>query len=302
LTALAFIACTLIWSTTWFAIRVCIAAGGYPPFLGAAIRFALATVILAAVAAAGLAGRGPRTWQQRRWVAFSGALNALGYGLVYAGETHVSGGLAAVIFATLPLVTAIATTVTRTERPTFASVGGGLVSLGGIALIYGDRMQASPEQAVGVALVFASVWACATWNIILKQRTRDLDPLATNVTFLGATGLTLGLFALAVERRPPPWPPPLAPTLALLYLAVIGSVAAFALYFFLLKRMRLTALSTLVLVEPVLALLIDAAWEREVRLGARAYVGAAITLAGVAVSLGLSSGPRPPSPPRRSPP
>ena len=48
------------------------------------------------------------------------------------------------------------------------------------------------------------------------------------------------------------------PTLALLYLAVFGSVITFALYFHLLRRISLTAASTLVFVEPVLALLIDA--------------------------------------------
>ena len=38
-------------------------------------------------------------------------------------------------------------------------------------------------------------------------------------------------------------------------------------------------------VEPVLALLIDAAFEREIRLGPRTYAGAAVTLLGVAISL-----------------
>ena len=35
----------------------------------------------------------------------------------------------------------------------------------------------------------------------------------------------------------------------------------------------------------MLALLIDAALEQEIRLGARAYAGAAVTLVGVAISL-----------------
>ena len=73
--------------------------------------------------------------------------------------------------------------------------------------------------------------------------------------------------------------------MALLYLAVFGSVITFALYLYLLRRMSVTAASTLVFVEPVLALLIDAGFEREIRLGARSYAGAAVTLLGVAISL-----------------
>ena len=285
MTPLAYLACAIIWSTTWFAIRVCIGAGGYPTFAAAAVRFALATVIVAAVAGLGLAGRGPRTGRQRAWVACAGVLCAISYGLVYAGETRISGGLAAVIFGTLPLVTAALTYATGTDRPSAASLAGSVVALAGIGLIYRDRMEASAHQATGVAMLFGAVCACALYNIVLKRHTKDSDPLATNVTFLGATALALGLFTLAAERRPLPWPPPVRPTVALLYLGVIGSVVAFASYFYLLRRMTLTALSSLVFIEPVLALLIDAVWEKEIRLGPLTYTGAAVTLIGVAVTL-----------------
>jgi drug/metabolite transporter (DMT)-like permease len=284
-TLLAYLACAIIWSTTWFAIRVCIGAGGYPTFAAAAVRFALATVIVAALAGLGLAGRGPRTGRQRAWIACGGVLCAISYGLVYAGETRISGGLAAVIFGTLPLLMAGLAYATGTERPSAASLAGSVIALAGIGLIYRDRMDASAHQAAGVAMLFGAVCACALYNIVLKGHTKDSDPLATNVTFLGAAALALGLFALAAERRPLPWPPPVGPTVALLYLGVIGSVVAFASYFYLLRRMTLTALSSLVFIEPVVALLIDAVWEKEIRLGALTYTGAAVTLIGVALSL-----------------
>jgi drug/metabolite transporter (DMT)-like permease len=283
--ALAYLGCAVIWGTTWFAIRVCIGPGGYPPFASAALRFAVATVILLGIAALGLAGRGPRTWRQHGWVTLAGLLCAACYALVYAGETRISGGVAAVIFGTMPLVTAVTATLTGIERPSRESLIGALVALAGIGVIYWDRMDTSRAQAIGVGLVFIGVWACAGYTLILKRHAGAFDPLATNITFLAANAPALALLALAVERRAPPWPPPVVPTLALLYLAAFGSVAAFALYFYLVKRMRLMAVTTLVFIEPVIALLIDAGWEREIRLGSRAYVGAGITLAGVAVSL-----------------
>jgi drug/metabolite transporter (DMT)-like permease len=138
-----------------------------------------------------------------------------------------------------------------------------------------------------VALVFGSVWFTSFYNLILKQRASGTDPLATNLPFLGAAAMTLAVFALVSERQPPPWPPPVRPTLALLYLAIFGSVVAFSLYFYLLRHMTLTAVSTLLFVEPVLALLIDALWEREIQLGPRAYAGAALTLVGVAITFVL---------------
>jgi drug/metabolite transporter (DMT)-like permease len=146
-----------------------------------------------------------------------------------------------------------------------------------------------------VTLVFASVLVCAIYTIILKRHASHTDPLATNLPFLSAAALSLLLFAASYERQLPPWPPAVRPTVALLYLALFGSVITFALYFYLLRRMSVTAASTLVFVEPVLALLIDAGFEREIRLGARSYAGAAVTLLGVAISLLL----RPARPPGR---
>jgi len=304
-TVLAYVGCALIWGTTWFAIRVNMAPGGYPPFAGAAIRFLVAVLVLVVVNAMGWAGRGPRSGRQRAYVVGAGVLCGLGYGLVYAGETRISGGLAAVIFGTLPLVTALTTYVAGTERPRPGFLAGSAVALAGIALIYADRIGTSTTQAAGVALIFASVVVCALYNLILKVHARDTAPLATNIPFLGAAAVSLALFAAAFERQLPPWPPALRPTLALLYLAIFGSVITFALYFHLLRHMRLTAVSTLVLVEPVIALVIDAAWERDIRLGGRTYAGAALTLVGVAISLLLrprnSPSPRAASPPPERP-
>jgi drug/metabolite transporter (DMT)-like permease len=76
-----------------------------------------------------------------------------------------------------------------------------------------------------------------------------------------------------------------APTVALFYLAVIGSAVAFLLYFWLLGQTSLLVTSTLVFLFPLVALLTDALFERAIPLGPRAYLGAAITLGGLAVSL-----------------
>jgi drug/metabolite transporter (DMT)-like permease len=92
------------------------------------------------------------------------------------------------------------------------------------------------------------------------------------------------VLALVAEGKPPPWPLPLKPTLAVLYLAVVGSVVAFASYFYLLQRVRLATASTLVLLPPIVALIVDAIWEAE-KIATLTYVGAGVTLAGVGMNL-----------------
>ncbi len=108
--------------------------------------------------------------------------------------------------------------------------------------------------------------------------------MANNAVFLTLTAVLMSALAAGLEGRAPPWPPPLRPTLALAYLAVIGTVVAFAGYFYLLRHVRLMTLATLVLVQPVVALTVDALFEAQ-KIAPRTYVGAALTLAGVLLNL-----------------
>jgi drug/metabolite transporter (DMT)-like permease len=167
---------------------------------------------------------------------------------------------------------------------------GALVSLAGVAVLFLDQLDLSARQAIGVVMVIGSVVAATLYSAIMRQHTRRIHGAAATGAFLAATAIGLGAAALAA-REPLPWPPPAAPTAALLYLAVVGSVIAFLVFFWLVNKTSLVLTSTLVFVFPLVALVTDALFERELPLGARTYLGAAITLAGLAVSLRRRSAP-----------
>jgi drug/metabolite transporter (DMT)-like permease len=297
LTGFVYAGCALIWGTTWFAIRRCIGPGGYPTFAAAALRFAIASAVLGAIYASGRGRPGPKGRRQLAIVAACGVLCAVGYGLVYTAEESLSGGVAAVLYGTFPLCTALLATLGKVERVQRKAIAGSAVALVGIALVFADRFDVSHAQAVGVLLVLLSVFVSALYSTILKRVADDVNPVATTGVFLGTAAVVLGVFAAVFERQPVPWPPPAGPTVALLYLAVVGSVLVFAAYFYLMKRVSLMTVATLVLIEPIIALVVDAIGERDVVLGARAYGGILVTIVGVGVS--VLGGPRaaPPPPP-----
>ncbi len=62
-------------------------------------------------------------------------------------------------------------------------------------------------------------------------------------------------------------------------------MVTFGAYFYLVKRMRLATVTTLVLVEPVVALFVDALFEHRASVGPLTYAGAALTLSGVLVTI-----------------
>ncbi len=281
-----YVVCAIVWSTTWFAIRVCIADGGYPTLPAAAIRFTIAALVLGALVWLGFGRPRPRGRRQIAWLAAAGAFNGIAYSMVYRAEETLPGGVVAVVFGTYSLFTAIGAALTSTERVRAMDVAAATLSLLGMAVIFWDRLGVSSDQAIGVIFGLASVFASVVYNIIFKREAHDVNPLSSTAVLLGVSSLSLWLASAARGPIDLPWPPPAAPTLALFYLAILGSVVTFVCYFYMLKRVSLMTASTLVLIQPVLALLVDAMFEKEVRLVGRNYLGVALTFAGVALALG----------------
>jgi len=275
----AYAACALIWGTTWYAIRACIAE--YPTYAAVALRFAIAVAILVPLAIRARPWPRGKTWF---YLVLAGVLDATAYLLVYLGEERISGALAAVLYGTQPLILALLLVIARIERITRKHVIGAVVSLAGVAVLFLDRLDVSGRQALGVVMVIGSVVVATIYSMIMKQHARRVNGLVATTVFLAVTALVLGIVAV-IAREPIPWPPPLVPTIALLYLAIVGSVVAFLVYFWLLGKTGLLVTSTLVFVYPLVAIVTDAFFERDLPLGARSYLGVAITLGGLAVSL-----------------
>ncbi|HUS69021.1 MAG TPA: DMT family transporter, partial [Kofleriaceae bacterium] len=260
---LCYLVCAMVWSTTWFAIRVCIRAGdGYATFPAAALRFTIAAAILGALVALGLGRPGPRGRRQIAWLVAAGVANAIGYAMIYRAEEVLPGGVVAVVFGTYPLFTALVAAATGTEKIALGDVGAALLSLVGMTIRGWDRLGVSAEQAAGVGFVLVGVAGSVGYNIIFKREAKGVSPFSSTALFLAVGAGCIWLFALAGGDASLPWPPPPEPTAALLYLAVLGSVVTFVCYFYLLQRVTLMTASTLVLIQPVIALLVDAAWER----------------------------------------
>ena len=281
----AYLLCALVWGTTWFAIRVSIAPGGYPTYEAAALRFSIAVAVIPPLGIGGPASLKQQLGRQLWWVYAAGFLNAASYSLVYKGEESVPGSVASVLFGSLPLVTAVCAAATRTEPISPGQVSGALMALAGITIIFSDRLSVSRHQALGVVLIFGAVIANAAYLLVFKRKARDAHSVAATGLFLAATCVGLWLFSLTRGWQPLPWPLPVRPTLALLYLSLVGTVITFVCYLYLLKQVSVMTVSTLVIIEPLIALTVDRIWEHGIRLARLTYVGAAITLTGLLFSL-----------------
>jgi drug/metabolite transporter (DMT)-like permease len=272
----------VIWGSTWLVIKV--GYGGLGPFTVAAWRFLLAGAVLTVIVPV-LGARWPRGRREWLVVAFVGvALFGGDYGLIYWGEQFIDSGLTAVLFATLPLFTvALAHVYIPGDRITPRKLGGTLLAFAGVVALFGESLtldteKLGPMAAVVVATVFAAAAGVATKRHGTSLHAASLNApamLIGGVVLVGAaaaTGEQLGL-----PRDANTWT-------AIGYLAVVGSVISFLVYFSLLKTWSVTSLSFISVFTPAIALALGFVFLNE-QPSLWTAIGAALILSGVTLAL-----------------
>jgi drug/metabolite transporter (DMT)-like permease len=282
-TALALAAVYLIWGSTYLAIKIAVAT--IPPLLAAGTRFLIAGALLYAWgrlrgAAAPERGQWPRLW----------LLGTLMFLIVYSAlfwaEKIIPSGLASVLVATLPAWTLLLeVTFLKTQKLTLTLIGALITGLLGVILVAGNI--AGPNTRFGwipCAVVLISEVSWAAGSILSKRMTL---PVSHTIS-AGAQMLCGGVLLLVCSALIGEWrglnTPPLEAIVAMAYLILAGSLAAYSSYVWLLGRMSPTRLSSYAYVNPVVALILGITMGGEV-LRANAIFGSILVLASVVLIL-----------------
>ena len=278
---------TVIWGTTWAAIRITLE--GIPPLTGVAIRFLLAGLVLMVIGHLRGVRFGRLPGETRLWVVNAATTFAGSYGIVYWGEQWVPSGLAAILFATLPLwIVCLGHFLLPGERGGGRRFAGVLAGFAGVAIVFSEDF----EKLGGPQVLFASLvfllapLVSAIGSLSVKRWGGGISPFSVAGVPMLMTGGAMGLLALLVERGRPVLSPALAPNpwLATLYLALFGSSLTFTLYFWLLARRSAVAASLISYTVPICAVLVGwLAFDEPVTW--RLIAGGGVVLAGVAVTL-----------------
>ena len=246
----------LIWGSTWMAIRVLVR--DVPPLWSAGARFVLAAAVLLLLAAV-RGSRAPQGLRQWRAVGVLGlTMIAIPYGLIFWAEQFVASSMSAVLYSSLPLcVAALTPWMSRHSVPRQALFSM-VLGVGGIAALFSQGLVASRSTLFGGVAILLAVVSTAFSILFAKREISSIDPVVgTGWQFLvGAVALVAG--SLATERgRASQWTTHAA--IALLFLALVGSALAFALYYWLLRHIQPYQISTFSLVVPIVAIIEGAA-------------------------------------------
>ncbi|MBI5476941.1 MAG: DMT family transporter [Ignavibacteriales bacterium] len=278
-----FILISIIWGSTWFAIKIGLAS--ITPLYGIAIRFAIAAAILAII----MKFKGDKLPFDK--VSISQYLNlailsfSFPFALVYWGEQYIPSGLASVLFGAYPFVVAIGSHYfLPTEKLSYYKIAGIILGFLGIIIIFWGDLKYGSDSALGMGAIIISTILQGASLVIVKRKNHHISPMA-----LSLGGMIFGLaimipLALIFENFAK-LTFDLSGIGSILYLSTFGTVVTFVTYYWLMHRVEIVYLSLVSFVTPILAVILGSIFLDEI-LSVQIFIGSIFVLSGILTANG----------------
>jgi probable blue pigment (indigoidine) exporter len=224
------------------------------------------------------------------------------FGLWFSAQREVLPGIAAVVIYTFPLWVAVLSLPVLGHRlgaRHWVSVAAGFAGVALISQIVTGAAGGAYVPAIAALLGAAAAWACGT--VLFQRRFEPRQMVEAN--FFQLTGGTLALLVATAVFAPTPGPRLDVPLVAtLLWMGILGTAVAYAIWSVLLGRIRAATISAYLFLVPVVALAASAVIFGE-RLTVLQLIGVGLVLVsiyGIGRAQGASEPPRPATGPARS--
>jgi drug/metabolite transporter (DMT)-like permease len=280
-----YIACVLIWGTTWHAIKLQL--GVVAPEVSLTYRFGLAAVILLAYA---LATRRPLriSLADHGYAAALGvSMFGLNYALTYYGTQYINSGLVAVLFTALTFMNLGNERIFFGVRADWRILAASAIGLSGVGLIFLPELASISGGAgrlTGMGMVMGGTYLASLGNMIAIRNTRS----GIRPTTMSIYGMAYGTVFLAASALIQGQPFILENTArylgSLLYLSVLGTAVAFVCYLELIRRIGSGRAAYTSVLIPLVALTVSAIFENY-HFSPSSTAGVALVLAGNALAL-----------------
>jgi drug/metabolite transporter (DMT)-like permease len=270
----------LIWSSVWLFIKIGVT--DVPPITFAGLRLAIAVVVLLP-----FVRNLPRSRKDWTIIAITGLiLLGVNYALVFWGAQFIPSGLAAVLQAFQPAFGLVFAALISHQRITPMRLGAVALGVIGVGVIFADQLRVEGRDALLGSIAMTGGAACVAFAyVFVKQHLNHVPATAMLVGQMFVASVALLAVGLPFERAID-WTP--RAIVALLYLALAGSVAAFWLNYWLLKRTDASSILAMSIIEPLIAVALGALVLDE-KLPAGAWAGGALILASIYLLLKRSS-------------
>ncbi len=283
---IAFIACVLIWGSTWLVITGQL--GVVAPAWSVAYRMSIGAAILFIWSASrrlplALDGAGHRVAAAIGIPQF-----CLNFDLVYLAEQYVTSGLVAMVFALLMVPNSLLAWLFLKQKISGRFLLGSAVAVAGVALLFthelGESEAGRDDVIAGISFSLLAVLCVSGSNVIQGAARARSRPLAPLTAWAMAYGVLANILIASILNGPPTFDASFVYVSGLIYLGLFGSAIAFTLYFFVIREIGPGRAAYSSLLIPIIAMALSTAFEGY-RWSLLAVAGCLLALLGVFIAL-----------------
>jgi drug/metabolite transporter (DMT)-like permease len=277
---IAYFAVILIWSTTPLAIVW--SSETIHPTLAVLLRMLIAVVpgwlILKAF-------RIELPWHKSALKLYSFSAIGIFGGMLFAylAAGYISSGLMSLMFGLAPILSGVLSQRILAESALSPAKKIALaIAICGLATVCFDKISLKDDGYIGIIAVLIAVSFFSLSGVLVKSVEVAINPMATT---LGSLLLSLPLFTLVwlifdgnIAHQT--WSN--KSILSVVYLGVIGSLVGFIAYFYILQRLKASAVALITMITPVIAISLGLLLNNET-INFNLIVGALAIIAGLAI-------------------
>ncbi|HEX5748514.1 MAG TPA: EamA family transporter [Archangium sp.] len=290
---LAYLACFVLWGSTWSVVKV--GLQDLPPLRFAGVRMLLAGLVLLPFSGLLRVRPGARTLGMLMGV---GVLQiALPYGLLFVAQQWIPSSWSALLFSTYAVWLLLVGRLLLPDQPLtpLKLLSAGLGLSGIVALQYEHLHGVGLTGLVlaGCVLTLVATVSISLANVLVRRSLAHVPTrLSVCVQTLSSSVLLLAASAALESHLPGHWTP--RALLSITYLAVGATALTYQLLFWLLARVPLAVIGVMPLLDTLVAVLLGVGMLGE-RVDASLLVGGALILSSAALA-NLPSSPPAPAP------
>lgn len=267
---LAFAIVYIVWGSTYFFIQI--AVKDFPPFILGALRFIIAGVLMAGWCI--YKGENIFAAKGIKHAAISGILLLFcGNGIIIWVEQSMPSAMVAIMVSSAPLWFVLLDKPKWSENLRSKSIiAGMLIGLAGVILLFSEQVSEAlslqGSESVKMSSMIMLVIAAITWSggsLYSKYKSSEDPIIVTSTWQMIAAGMAfLPGIIIRDEFNGFQWKDVSADAwMAVIYLVVLGSIAGFSAYVWLLKERPAMQVSTYAYVNPVVAVLLGVFFANE---------------------------------------
>ncbi|WWP02097.1 MAG: DMT family transporter [Candidatus Dasytiphilus stammeri] len=254
-----FIIVSLAWGTTWMATKISVQT--IPPIFATGLRFLCASPVLLLIALIKkiplLLPVGSRHFQ----CTISLCYFIIPFTLMFYGGRYTSAGLAAIIFATMPVVVLLTSILISKVKTSFQQTLGLLISTISITgILWKETNHSHNNDIKGIIALIIAVFMHSLMYVFFKKRGDQSIITSTTLPCLVA-GILLTFIGYQIEK-PIYDNISLSSLLSIVYLGIVSNVFGMISYFALQKLTRPFQASLVFIVFPVIAILLDSLFNK----------------------------------------